>query len=66
MTTYEAQIWAEIRDLLQQLVENQNKLLEFYMGLEAEGEGRNKLQGSSWTAGYTEQELTELSNKDVS
>lgn len=70
MTPYEIQIWTEIRDLLQQLVEKQNMLVEFYMGLEAEGEGRNKLQETN-TAGmpikYIPEGLqTELSNKDVS
>lgn len=74
MTHYEMQIWADIRDLLKQLVENQDKLIELYiqqgleMGLELEkeGEGRNKLGYSYWAAGLPEGMQTELSNKDVS
>ena len=57
LTPYELNIWSEIRDLLIQLTEQQDKIIEFYTGLEAEGEGRNKL---------SEGEQTELSNSDVS
>lgn len=70
LTPYELNIWSDIRDLLQQLVEKQNMIIEFYMGLEAEGEGRNQIymtNTAEMPIHYSPEGMrTELSQKDVS